>query len=87
MLIFRNPGLIDLEAVRTLGVSVKLPGSFGRFGTGLKFAIARILRGGGSITIYRGLEAHTLGTVDREVRGETFQIVTLDGEPMGLRRS
>ena len=84
MLIFRNPGLIDLEAVRTLGVSVKLPGSFGRFGTGLKFAIARILRGGGSITIYRGLEAHTLGTVDREVRGETFQIVTLDGEPMGI---
>jgi len=84
MLIFRNPGLIDLEAVRTLGVSVKLPGSFGRFGTGLKFAIARILRDGGAITIYRGLEAHTLGTVDREVRGETFQIVTLDGEPMGI---
>lgn len=84
MIVFRNPGEIDLEAVRTLGVSVKLPGSFGRFGTGLKFAIATILRGGGSIEIYRGKELHDLGTVAVSVRGETFRKVTLDGESMGI---
>jgi hypothetical protein len=84
MLIFRNPGLIDLEAVRTLGVSVKRAGSFGRFGTGLKFAIATILRGGGTISIYRGREGHTLSTINTEIRGETFQIVTLDGVSMGI---
>ena len=84
MLIFRNPGLVDLEAVRTLGVSVKREGSFGRFGTGLKFAIATVLRGGGSVTLYRGLKKHTFGTVDREVRGQVFQVVTLDKKPMGI---
>jgi hypothetical protein len=63
---------------------VKRPGSFGRFGTGLKFAIATILRGGGTITINRGLDVHTLATVARDVRGEQFQIVTLDKISMGI---
>jgi len=45
MLIFSNPGLIDIDAVTTLGVSVKQPGSFGRFGTGLKFAVAEVRSG------------------------------------------
>jgi hypothetical protein len=84
MLKFTNPGLIDLDAVRTMGVSVKNPGSFGFFGTGLKFAIATILRGGGSITIYRGTDAHPLAAEEKVIRGETFKIVTLDGEPMGI---
>lgn len=84
MLVFTNPGLIDLEAVRTLGVSVKQPGSFGRFGTGLKFAIATILRGGGKVSLWRGLDQHQLGTVEREVRGQQFHIVTLDEQPMGI---
>lgn len=84
MLIFRNPGLIDLDAVRTLGVSVKLPGSFGRFGTGLKFAIATILRDGGTIHIVRGHQRHDFGTTELDVRGQKFQLVTLDGESMHI---
>lgn len=84
MMIFHNPGLIDLDAVRTMGVSVKRPGSFGYFGTGLKFAIATILRGGGSITIWRGEAMHTIGTVTKEIRGEEFEIICLDDEQMGI---
>jgi hypothetical protein len=84
MIIFTNPGLIELEAVRTMGVSVKLAGSFGRFGTGLKFAIATILRGGGEITIYRNEEPHTFGTVELIVRDQPFQVITLDGEKIGI---
>lgn len=34
MIIFRNSGIIDIDAVRTMGVSVKAPGSFGYFEIG-----------------------------------------------------
>jgi hypothetical protein len=77
MIIFTNPGLIELEAVTTMGVSVKQEGSFGRFGTGLKFAIATILRGGGSITLYRGLERYAFGSRKSLISGKEFDIVTI----------
>jgi hypothetical protein len=84
MIVFRNPGLIDLEAVRNLGVSVKLEGSFGRFGTGLKFAIANILRNGGAIRIFRGHEEHRLSTEPLTIRDVEHQIVALDGQRIGF---
>jgi hypothetical protein len=84
MIVFSNPGLIDIEAVRTMGVSVKNPGSFGFFGTGLKFAIATILRGGGSIEIYRGNDLIEISTQSRVIRGEPFDLIYLAGEPMGI---
>ena len=84
MIVFRNTGLIDLTAVRTLGVSVKEEGAIGYFGTGVKFAIATILRGGGSITLYRGKDEHRFGTVSQEVRGQSFEVVTFDGAELGF---
>jgi hypothetical protein len=77
MLIFSNPGLIDLAAVTTLGVSVKQPGSFGRFGTGMKFAVATVLRGGGSVTLWRGTERFDFITEPVTIRGVEFQKVKL----------
>lgn len=84
MIVFRNRGLIDLTAVRTLGVSVKEEGAIGYFGTGLKFAIATILRGGGTIAIYRGKQKHRFGSVEKEVRGKPFHVVTMDGQELGF---
>ena len=85
MIIFQNPGLIDMMAVKTMGVNVKVqPGAFGQFGTGLKFSIATILRGGGSIVIYRGLKAHHFTVQPTKIRGETFDIVCLDGVDIGF---
>lgn len=84
MLIFRNSGLIDLAAVTTLGVSVKAPTAFGRFGTGLKFAIATILRGGGFVNISIGLEVHVFGITSQTIRDVEFNVVTLDGKPLGF---
>lgn len=81
MLKFHNPGVIDLAAVTTLGVSVKTAGAFGRFGTGLKFAVASILRGGGSIILHAGLARHTFGTAGRTIRGAPFSLVTIKGGP------
>jgi hypothetical protein len=87
MIVFRNTGLIDLTAVRTLGVSVKEAGAIGYFGTGVKFAVATILRGGGSVSLFRGKQEHRFGTLEKEVRGQPFSVVTLDGEELGFTTS
>lgn len=85
MIVFRNRGLIDLTAVETMGVSVKEEGAIGYFGTGLKFAIATILRGEGTIYIYRGPDdEHRFGTDQQQVRGQDFQIVTMNGKRLGF---
>lgn len=84
MLIFNNPGLIDIDAAVTLGVSVKDSDSpIGYFGTGLKFAIATILRNGGKVTIYRGRDAYRFEAEPTEMRGETFDLVTMNGQRLG----
>ena len=46
MIIFQNKGLIDVHAISIMGVSVKEDNSIGFFGTGLKYAIAVLLREG-----------------------------------------
>lgn len=83
-IVFQNPGLIDMAAVTTMGVSVKGAGAIGYFGTGLKFAIATILREGCSLTIYRGTEQFTFTVDPIEVRGEHFDRVCMNGEPLGF---
>lgn len=84
MICFHNPGLIDLDAVRTMGVSVKNPGSFGMFGTGFKYALATALRGGAKVTLYRGEDKHEFHTEEKVIRGEAFEIVCMDGASLGF---
>lgn len=84
MMIFQNPGEIDIAAVTTMGVSVKDEGAIGFFGTGIKFAIATILREGGSVTIYSGETPYHMGTERGEVRGEPFDFVTMNGQRIGF---
>lgn len=82
---FQNLGLIDLRAVKTFGVSVKEgENPIGFFGTGLKYAVAILLRNGHEVTLWRGMDRHEFGTTKAVVRGEEFEIVTLDGEELGL---
>lgn len=85
MIVFRNPGLIDMAAACTLGVSVKEGDSpIGRFGTGFKFGVATLLREGARIVIYRGAERLELGTKRELIRGKEFELVTLDGVSLGF---
>lgn len=52
---FANEGLIDLDVIRTMGVNIKTNDNpIGYFGTGLKFAIATLLRTGHSVNLHRG---------------------------------
>lgn len=83
--VFQNPGLVDLAAVTTMGISVKEGDQpIGYFGTGLKFAIATILRDGGAITLFRGMDCHEFTTTTVTVRGQDFEQVCMDGTPLGF---
>ncbi len=81
MIVFRNPGLIDLRAIKAFGVSVK-PGTdtpIGQFGSGLKMALALLLRTDHRITLFRGLDRYVFGTKLVNIRGKDFDFVTMTG--------
>lgn len=85
MIVFHNPGVINLNAALTLGVSVKEGDSpIGFFGTGLKFAIATILRNGGSVVLWRGADKHEFTVEATMIRGQEFNMITMDGERLGF---
>ena len=76
-----TPGDLEIYALTTFGVSVKDEKSIGRFGTGFKYAVAGILRLGGSIVIETPTKSYTFTTEARDVRGRAFQFIELhDGE-------
>lgn len=85
MISFQNPGLIDPRCITTIGVSVKeSENPIGYFGTGLKYAIAIILRLGGSITVWRGTEALCFDPKPVEIRGKTVNVITMNGTELGF---
>ena len=87
--LFRNPGLIDIRALLTLGVNSK-PSSnspIGYFGTGAKFAIATFLRLGCSVKVFRAadtLESYDFSVSPTTIRGKSFDIVTVNGQELGF---
>lgn len=84
---FTNPGLLPLEALTTLGVSVKETSDpIGRFGTGLKYTIAGILRRGEQISIEIGEDKYVFDVESRNVRGKVFDLVILEHLNTGARR-
>lgn len=84
MVYFKNDGEIDILAVSTFGVSVKEESAIGFFGTGLKHSISVILRNGGSITIYSGLNEYVFSVKTQEVRGKEFGFIYMNDERLGF---
>lgn len=80
MICFSNPGEIDIEAVTVLGASIK-PGAspIGFFGTGLKYAIAVLLRERQAIEIWSGVSCYRFELRSRMIRGEPFDIIHMIG--------
>jgi hypothetical protein len=83
MLCFANPGIIDVRCITTAGLSVKESANpIGRFGTGLKNAIAIVLRLGGTITINTGdgdvERTYNFTTVKETVRGKEFSFIHME---------
>lgn len=81
-----NPGLIPMEAVTTMGVSAKEGDHpIGVFGTGLKYAIASLVRTSQSVTIWCGLDRYDFAAQRRKVRGKSFDFIVMTG-PEGAER-
>lgn len=82
---FCNSEQIDLNAISIMGVSVKLGKSpIGYFGTGLKFALATLLRTGHKVALIRDGERIEFSADTEIIRGEEFQRVTMAGERLGF---
>lgn len=82
---FSNTGDLDILALSTMGVNVKTTETpFGFFGTGLKYAIATLLRTGHMITLYTGGVKYDLGVSLEIIRGKEFQLITLNGQKLGF---
>lgn len=75
---FITPGLIPLEAFDTMGISAKVGDHpIGRFGTGLKYAVAVILREGGTIRLFRDGTEYEFYLAKMDFRGKEFQRVKM----------
>ena len=84
-LLFINPGTLEMNLVKLLGVSVKESDDFiGFFGTGLKYAMATALRLGGSMTIYTNGERFEVRGRKLTLRDNEFTQVMLNDEPLGF---
>jgi len=82
---FSNAGNIDLDVIRTMGVSVKdTDNPIGYFGTGLKYAIATLLRTGHIISLRTNGETIQFRTKPKMIRNREFQMIYMDDEQLGF---
>lgn len=83
--IFKNKGEIDPRSITTFGVSSKEgENPIGFFGTGLKYAIAILLREGCEVTIYSGTKKLEFAVKPQKIRVDSFNIVTMNKKPLGF---
>lgn len=81
-LYFVNDGEIDIRCVTLMGFSAKPHESaIGMFGTGLKYAIAGILRLGGQIEIWSGQQCYNFCVAQEEIRGKQADVCYMEAHP------
>lgn len=87
--VFQNPGVADIRALTTMGLSVKEDESsaIGYFGTGFKYAVARLLREGAKVVLWLGMEPVEFLIKREEVRGKEHEFIFMrraSGEEVSL---
>lgn len=84
-IVFRNRGTLDPRSITTFGTSSKTStNAIGYFGTGLKYAIAVILRLGGKIAIYSDGKAYEFSSRKTRIRVDDFDVVTMNRRALGF---
>lgn len=84
MVVFENPGELDILALKTFGVSVKeVENPIGFFGTGLKYAIAVLVRNGNRLTVDTGGVTYSFLPESKAIRGSNFQVIRMVNETEG----
>lgn len=82
---FSNTDPIDLDAITTMGVSVKTGDSpIGFFGTGLKYAIATLLRTGHKVKLIRAGKTYNFSGRKQSIRDQEFNVVYMGNTKLGF---
>lgn len=85
MIVFKNNGVMDPRLMTTFGVNVKENDHpIGFFGTGFKYAIAVLLRNSCEVMVNSGRQVYQFGVMEEEIRGKTFNRITMNGEPLAF---
>lgn len=83
--IFENSGEIDTRLISSFGVNVKENDSpIGYFGTGMKYALAILMREKISVKIAIGEKLLEVGTEEHTIRGVKFSFITLGDETLNF---
>lgn len=83
--IFENNGILEVEMITCFGVSIKEnENPIGYFGTGLKYAIAILLRENHKIEIHVDGKTFEFGTMNWKLRDKKFKFVTMNGERLNF---
>jgi len=87
MIVHRTDGLIDMRSFTTMGVNAKprTDAPIGYFGTGLKYAIAVLVRLGATPVVHVGSDRYTFEARPMDFRGKTFQQLRMRRDRLGLR--
>lgn len=75
---FWTPGAIPLDAFTLMGANVKVNDNpIGQFGTGLKYAVAVILRHGGAFRLFINDTEYEFYTHDKAFRGQNLETIRM----------
>lgn len=83
MIIITNPGLVDAMAFHLIGASSKRDdkNTIGFFGSGLKYALAGLIRNNIPFQVWRGDTPLNITTEKVEMRGQRYDRIVIDGQP------
>lgn len=83
---FINKGEVPVNAFKLLGASSKRgdDSKIGYFGSGLKYAIAVLLRQGVDFKVYSGLKEVKIGTRTTDFLNQKIQVITINGEKTSI---
>jgi hypothetical protein len=86
-IVHQTPGLIDIRAFTTMGMSAKVSTNpLGQFGTGLKYAIAVLVRAGARPVVWIGRDRYEFFQESTDFRGKEFQLVRMKRKKWSLTK-
>lgn len=84
--LFKNVGEVDVNAFRLLGASSKETDDtkIGFWGSGLKYALAVLLRNNIEIKAFSGTKEIKIDKRKTKMRGENYEVITINGTPTSI---